>query len=157
MPKIDIETAPRASGSSYPAPHDAACAGRHSVRLGTAGGLRRIGVNLVTLAPGAWSSQRHWHDGEDEFVYIIEGEVVLVEDGGETLLRAGDCAAFPAGVRDGHHLQNRSNAPARFLAVSDRNPADSGGYSDIDMVFEGDRYSGLGRFLRRDGTPFLTD
>ena len=95
MPRIDVTTVPARQGSGYPKPFDAACSARTRRRLGEAGGLRDFGVNLMTLPPGGWSSQRHWHSDEDEFVYLLEGEVTLVEDGGETLMRAGDCAAFP--------------------------------------------------------------
>ena len=94
MPKIDIDAVPARKGSGYPAPFDAPCAARTRRRLGEAGGLRDFGVNLMTLPPGGWSSQRHWHSNEDEFVYVLEGEVALMEDGGETRLQAGDCAAF---------------------------------------------------------------
>ncbi|GLS44989.1 putative cupin superfamily protein [Methylobacterium brachythecii] len=95
MPKIDLDTVPAPKGSGYPAPFDAPCAMRIRRRLGDAGGLRDFGINLMHLPSGGWSSQRHWHTYEDEFVYVIGGELVLVEDGGETILRAGDCAAFP--------------------------------------------------------------
>lgn len=112
MPKIDITAVPVRNGSGYPSPFDAPCAARTRRRLGEAGGLRDFGLNLMTLPPGNWSSQRHWHSHEDEFAYVLEGEVTLVEDGGETLLRAGDCAAFPQGTGNGHHLINHSSAMA---------------------------------------------
>ncbi|MBK6616036.1 cupin domain-containing protein, partial [Ottowia sp.] len=112
MPRIDVTTVPARQGSGYPNPFDAPCSARTRRRLGEAGGLRDFGVNLMTLPPGGWSSQRHWHSDEDEFVYLLEGEVTLVEDGGETLMRAGDCAAFPKGTGNGHHLINRSSAIA---------------------------------------------
>jgi len=99
-----------------------------------------------------WSSQRHWHSHEDEFVYVLSGELVLVTDGGEEILRAGDCAGFPGGQRDGHCLQNRSSADAEFLVVGSRNDADHGEYSDIDMVFMPGRYSGKGGYRRKDGS-----
>src|SRR6201990_3303179 len=104
MPKIDLNAAPKFQGTGYPAPFDAPCAERIRQRLGNAGGLKDFGVNLMRLPPGGWSSQRHWHTHEDEFVFILEGEVVLEEDGGETVLHAGDCAAFPKNSGDGHHL-----------------------------------------------------
>ena len=113
MGKIDPATVPVKTGSIYPAPYAAMMAGRSSQRLGEAGGLTQFGVNLVTLEAGAMSSLRHWHREEDEFVMITEGECTLVQDAGETLMRAGDCAAFPAGVPDGHHFINRSAAVAR--------------------------------------------
>ncbi len=152
MPKVDIEHAPSFSGSSYPAPFDEPCRGRSGKRLGA--GLTRIGVNWVTLAPGAWSAQRHWHAREDEFVMVLSGELVLVEDGGETVLRAGDCAAWPGGTRDGHHLQNRTEEEATFLVVSDRDDADGGEYPDIDLAFRPGRYSGGGGYSHKDGTPY---
>src|SRR5277367_2533194 len=115
MPKIDIAALPARKGSGYPQPFDAPCAARTRRRLGVAGGLRDFGVNLMTLPPGGWSSQRHWHSDEDEFVYVLEGEVTLVEDDGATVLRAGDCAAFPKGTGNGHHLINKSSAWAVIL------------------------------------------
>jgi uncharacterized cupin superfamily protein len=154
MPKIDIDTAPASSGSRYPAPHDVPCQGRHWQRLGDAAGLTKIGINRVTLAPGVWSSQRHWHAQEDEFVYVLQGVAVLVTDSGETLLRAGDCAGFPAGSRDGHMLRNDSSEDVVFLVASNRDDADWGEYSDIDMRFSAGRYSGKGSFTRKDGSSF---
>lgn len=154
MPKIDLSKAPVLTGSRYPAPHDEPCRARSALRLSEASGLTRIGVNLVTLDPGAWASQRHWHAHEDEFVMLVSGELVLVEDDGETILRAGDCAAHPAGVPNGHHLQNRSDQPATFLVVSNRDPADHGEYSDIDMRFLAGRYTGGGGYEHKDGTPY---
>lgn len=154
MTKIDLAAAPQGSGSSYPAPFDAPCRGRSWHRLGQAAGLTHIGVNLVRLAPGAWSSQRHWHTHEDEFVYVVSGELVLVTDDGEETLAAGDSAGFPAGVRNGHCLQNRSAADAVFLVVSNRDDADHGEYSDIDMAFGPRRYSVGGQYRHKDGRPY---
>lgn len=156
MPKIDLATAPTFEGSSYPPPFDEPCRGRSGVRLGAAARLTQFGVNVVKLAPGAWASQRHWHQHEDELVYVLEGELVLVEDAGETVLRQGDSAGFRAGVPDGHHLQNRTARDAVFLVVGTRNDEDYGEYSDIDMVFSPGRYTGAkaGRYLRKDGTPY---
>jgi uncharacterized cupin superfamily protein len=114
-----------------------------------------MGVNLVRLAPGAWSSQRHWHTHEDEFVYVLTGELVLVTDDGEELLASGDCAAFPAGERNGHCLQNRSAADAVFLVAGNRNDADHGEYSDIDLAFKPGRYSvGASSYYHKDGRPY---
>lgn len=115
-----------------------------------------MGVNIVELAPGAWASQRHWHAKEDEYVYVLSGELVLIEDAGETTLVAGESAGWPAGVRDGHHLVNKSNANARFLVVGSRDNTDHGEYSDIDMKFSEGRYSTgkKGIFLHKDGTPY---
>jgi len=150
MPKIDVAAVQGRKGSGYPAPFDAPCATRTRKRLGDAGGLRDFGVNLMTLPPGGWSSQRHWHSHEDEFVYLLEGELVLVEDGGETRLRAGDCAAFPKGSGNGHHLVNRSSATAHYLEVGSRQPLDLTICSDIDMMSS----NADGRFVHKDGTPY---
>jgi uncharacterized cupin superfamily protein len=152
MPRIDITSAPERKGSSYPPPFDAPCAERVRHRLGKAGGLRDFGVNRLTLPPGAWSSQRHWHREEDEFVCVLEGEVVLVEDGGETVLRAGDCAAFPKGNGNGHHLINRSASVAICLEVGSHSASDLVTYSDIDMLIS----NADGRFVHKDGTPYPT-
>jgi uncharacterized cupin superfamily protein len=154
MAKINLAAAPQGSGSSYPAPFDAPCIGRSWHRLGQAAGLTHIGVNLVRLAPGAWSSQRHWHTHEDEFVYVVSGELVLVTDEGEATLATGDSAGFPAGARNGHCLQNRSAADAVFLVVSNRDDADHGEYSDIDMAFGPRRYSIGGHYRHKDGRPY---
>lgn len=155
MPKIDVTTAPRGSGSRYPKPFDEPCRTRSFVRLGDAAGLTQFGVNLLRLPPGAWSSQRHWHALEDELVYVLEGEVTLVTDAGPELLRAGDSAGFRAGDRDGHCLQNRSETDALVLVVGSRNDADFGEYPDIDMVFRPGRYSGADVFAHKDGTPYV--
>ena len=153
MAKIDLERAPAAQGTRYPAEFAGPCQGRHWKKLGDAAGLTQFGVNLVTVPPGGWSSQRHWHTHEDELVYVVEGELVLVTDAGEQVMRAGDCAGFAAGVKDGHHLQNRSAAPARFLIVGGRDDRDSGEYPDIDLQFLPGRYSGSGGgFRRKDGS-----
>lgn len=122
MPRIDLSAVPERRGSGYPRPFDAPCAQRIRQRLGDAGGLRDFGVNLMRVPPGGWSSQRHWHSDEDEFVYVLEGELVMIEDGGETVLRAGDCAAFPKNSGNGHHLVNRSDAVAVYLEVGSRSP-----------------------------------
>ncbi len=153
MPKIDPSAAPQTTGSRYPSPYDEPCKMRVSTPLGLAAGLTQFGVNLVTMPPGVWSSQRHWHHKEDEFVYVVSGEVVLIEDEGETVLRAGDSAGFKAGVENGHHLVNRSGAEAILLVVGSRDDADHGEYSDLDMRFLPGRYSGGGGFRRKDGGP----
>jgi len=150
MPKrVDLHSVPSSTGSGYPQPFDAPCAKRVRQRLGDAAELTDFGVNRLRLPPGAWSSQRHWHVAEDEFVYVIEGEVVLVTDSGEEILKVGDCAGFKAGIKDGHHLQNRSSRDAVVLEVGSRKSQDAGEYSDIDM-----RFSDAG-FTRKDGTPYL--
>jgi uncharacterized cupin superfamily protein len=151
MKKIDIDAVPLRRGSGYPSPYSEACKDRLRRALGDAGGLSQFGVNLLTLPPGAWSSQRHWHSTEDEFVWILEGELVLITDAGEEILRTGDCAAFKSGEADGHHLVNRSDAPARALEVGTRDPdADRTVYPDIDMVAE----PGEKVFRRRGGRPY---
>jgi len=134
MPKIDVSAVPERRGSGYPPPFDAPCAKRVRKRLGDAGGLTDFGVNLMRLPPGGWSSQRHWHTAEDEFVYVLEGELTLVEDGGEITLRAGDCAAFPKNSGSGHHLINRSTVPAVYLEAGSRKPEDVTICSDIDLL-----------------------
>jgi uncharacterized cupin superfamily protein len=151
MKKIDLDTAPKGSGTRYPAPHDEPCKGREWVRLGDAAGLTQFGVNLLRLKPGVWSSQRHWHEKEDEFIHVLEGELVLVTDSGEEILRAGDSAGFKAGVPDGHTLQNRSDKDALVLVIGARDDADCGQYSDIDMQFLPGRYSGGGGYARKNG------
>ena len=149
MPKIDIDAAPTRFGSAYPPPFDEPCRERKRWKLGDVAGLTQFGVNLMRLAPGVWTSQRHWHTHEDEFVFVVSGEVVLVEDDAETVLRAGDCAGFRAGVPNGHKLENRSAVEAVLLEVGTRTPnGDSGDYPDIDMVFRPEGY------FHRDGTPY---
>jgi uncharacterized cupin superfamily protein len=150
MPKIDVDAVPKRKGSGYPPPFDAPCAERIRQRLGNVGDLEDFGVNLMRLPPGSWSSQRHWHSHEDEFVYVLEGELTLIEDNGETVLRAGDCAAFPKGSGNGHHLINKSGAPAVYLEVGARAPADVTTCSDIDMMST----NADGRFVHKDGTPY---
>ena len=150
MPRIDVAKAPARRGSGYPPPLGAPCADRTRRRLGEAGDLSDFGVNLMTLPPGGWSSQRHWHSDEDEFVYVLEGEVALVEDGGETILRAGECAAFRKASGNGHHLINRSARTAVYLEVGARSPLDLTTCSDIDMMSA----SADGRFTRKDGAPY---
>ncbi len=150
MPKIDLAAVPQRKGSGYPEPFDKPCADRIRQRLGNAGGLTDFGVNLMRLPPGGWSSQRHWHSHEDEFVFVLEGELVLIEDGGETILRAGDCAAFPKNAGDGHHMINRSGATAVYLEVGSRSADDLTTCSDIDMMSA----AADGRFTHKDGTPY---
>jgi len=150
MPKrVELNNVPVVVGSGYPAPFDKPCAARARQRLGESAGLSDFGVNLLRLPPGSWSSQRHWHMAEDEFVFVVEGEVVLITDCGEETLRAGDSAGFKAGVKDGHHLQNRSTRDAVVLEVGSRKEEDEGEYSDIDM-----RFVRSGGFTRKDGTPY---
>jgi len=149
--KIDLETAPVTTGSRYPAPYDEPCRARHRTRLGDAAGLTQFGVNLLRLSAGTWSSQRHWHTVEDEFVYIIEGEVVLVTNDGEQTLRAGDSVGFKSGVADGHQLQNRSGREAVVLEIGSRRPAeDEVDYPDIDLKAPPGRKG----FAHKDGTLY---
>jgi uncharacterized cupin superfamily protein len=147
--KIRADQAPTVHGTRYPAPYDAPCRERVRHRLGDAVGLTQFGVNLLRLPPGSWSSQRHWHQREDEFAYVVEGELVLVTDAGEELLRRGDWVAFKAGVRDGHHLQNRTDREAVLLEVGTRaGDAEVVEYPDIDLRLQS------GRWLHRDGAPY---
>ena len=151
MPKIDTDTAPTGHGTSYPEEFAGPCKPRRRWKLGDAVGLTQFGVNLLRLPAGAWSSQRHWHETEDEFVWVVEGEVVLVEEDGETVLLAGDCAGFKAGVPNGHRIENRSDAEAVLLEVGTRNPTGDGAdYPGIDMVLP----RGADRYFHRDGTPY---
>ncbi|WP_411287033.1 cupin domain-containing protein [Phenylobacterium sp.] len=151
MPRIDIESAPTRFGSAYPAPFDEPCRARKRWKLGDAAGLTQFGVNLMRLPPGAWTSQRHWHTAEDEFVWVVSGEVVLITDAGEETLSPGDCAGFAAGAPDGHHIQNRSTMEAVLLEVGSRREAEDGcDYPDIDMVID----PGSETYRHRDGTPY---
>ena len=153
MPKrIDVAALTPVIGTRYPAPHDIPCRSRERRRLGDAAGLTQYGVNLLRLPPGAWSSQRHWHTDGDEFVYIVAGEVVLVTDEGEELLRAGDAAGFKGGEANGHHLQNRSAADALVLEVGTRLDDEGVFYPDIDMMIPAKRTPMV--FAHRDGTPY---
>jgi uncharacterized cupin superfamily protein len=151
VPKIDKDAAPTRFGTGYPPPYDEPCKARRRWKLGDAAGLSQFGVNLLRLPPGAWSSQRHWHLAEDEFVWVLEGEGVLVTDEGEQPLKAGDCAGFPAGVANGHHIQNRSDRELVLLEVGSRRPDEDGAdYPDIDLVLD----KGETEYRRRDGTPY---
>ncbi len=153
MPKIDIDKAPTRFGSAYPPPFDAPCANRRRWKLGDAVGLTQFGVSLLRLAPGVWSSQRHWHTAEDEFVWVVSGEVVLVTDQGEEVLRAGDCAGFKAGDPNGHQIQNRSDAEAVLLEIGTRSQGvDQTDYPDLDMIVGPDDV-----YRHRDGTPYDHD
>jgi len=151
MPKIDIDALEVRSGSNYPAPFNEVCLGPTWRKLGDAAGLTDFGVNLVRLPPGKWSSQRHWHTLEDELVYMLEGEVVMVEDDGDHALKAGDCVAWKAGGPPGHCLQNRSDRDAVYLEVGSRRPeTDACDYPDIDMVAR----PAEPFYRHRDGTPY---
>jgi uncharacterized cupin superfamily protein len=152
MPVIDASKVPVKTGSIYPEPYASMMKGRSSLRLGDAGGLTQFGVNLVTLDPGALSSLRHWHQNEDEFVMVTEGECTLVQDAGETVMRPGDCAAFPAGLSDGHHFVNRTDQVARFLVVGTKAPREVATYSDVDFRVEIE--GGKARFTYKDGSDW---
>jgi uncharacterized cupin superfamily protein len=151
-PWLDPATVAPRTGSTYPAPFGEPLAGREKRALGDPLGLTQFGVNLVTLAPGAWSSQRHWHANEDEFVYVLEGKIALITDAGEQLLAPGMAAGFPAGKADGHHLVNRGETPALYLEVGTRAETEVAQYSDIDMVAR--RSDGRFVFTRKTGEPY---
>ena len=157
MPKLDLDAIPQTNATGYPAPFDDEVQGRWYRRLAPVAGLTRMGASHVTLKPGAWSSQRHWHREEDELLVMLEGEAVLVEDpgsgsgagDGESIVRPGDVVAWAAGAKNGHHLQNRSDADCIFVAISaGPKDKDSGEYPDIDMVFDAEGYA------RKDGTRY---
>jgi len=150
--RIDPKALAVIKGTDYPPPHDAPCLNRERKRLGEAAGLTQFGVNMLRLPPGVWSSQRHWHTAEDEFIFVVEGEVVLVTDAGEEILRAGDCAGFKANDPDGHHLQNRSQRDAIVLEVGSRDSRDGAFYSDIDMRIA----PGSDQYIHRNGAPYST-
>jgi uncharacterized cupin superfamily protein len=146
--RIDIGRLEAVVGTLYPPPFDEPCRARERRRLGAEAGLTQFGVNLLRLPPGAWSSQRHWHVHEDEFVYVLSGEVTLVTDAGEEVLRAGDAAGFKANDSNGHCLQNRSDGDAVVLEIGSRIDGETAHYSDIDMLAHG------GAYTHRDGTPY---
>ena len=149
---IEARSVPPRRGSGYPHPFSVPCAGREKHALGDAFALHQYGVNLVTLPPGAWSSQRHWHSEEDEFIYILDGRPTLVTDGGRAPLAPGMCAGFPAGAANGHHLVNETDAPVIYLEVGSRRMGDDVDYPDIDMQVR-NRGTG-GTYTHRDGTPY---
>jgi uncharacterized cupin superfamily protein len=150
MPKIDVNSVHRRTGSTYPKPFDEIAKDRVRQRLGDAAGITQFGVNLLQLPPGSASSQRHWHSAEDEFVFVVSGEIVLVTNKGEEVLRAGDCAGFPKGADDGHQLVNKSSQRAVCLEAGGRSAEDVCVYSDIDMMIDKTK----GGYTRKDGTPY---
>ena len=152
MPKIDIDKIPVDAATRYPPPFDKAVVGRSRKRLGNAAGITQFGVNLCTLKPGAASSQRHWHENEDEFVYVLEGEIVLCEDGGETVLKPGDAVAWKAGVANGHCLINRSDRDAVYFEVGTRAKTERVHYPDVDLELVRDEKGR--RYQRRNGEPY---
>jgi uncharacterized cupin superfamily protein len=147
MPKIDLESIEQSNRTGYPAPFDKPVQGRRQRKIAEAAGLTALGARHVVLEPGAWSSQRHWHEGEDELLVMISGRAVLIEDDGEVELAPGDIAAWAKGIRNGHHLVNRGTEPCSFVCVSAGTDT-TGGYSDIDMIFTPSGYR------HKDGTPY---
>ncbi len=152
LPALDPAEVKSIEGSAYPDAFKGAVAGRAKRRLGDALGLKHFGVNVTTLKPGAHSALRHWHSREDEFIYVLSGELMLVTDAGEQALTAGMCAGFPAGKADGHHLVNRTGRDAVYLEVGDRDPADEVTYPDADLSAVSTPQGR--RFTRKDGTPY---
>jgi uncharacterized cupin superfamily protein len=152
MPKIDIAKVPVDISTGYPPPHNKVVDGRSRKRLGRAAGLSQFGVNICTLKPGAASSIRHWHDNEDEFVYVLSGEVILCEDGGETMLKPGEAAAWQAGVANGHCLVNRSDRDAVLMEIGTRAAAERAHYPDVDLAFERDEKSV--HITHKSGEPY---
>jgi uncharacterized cupin superfamily protein len=150
--KLDLAAIATHVGSGYPKPFAGAVAKRERKRLAEAAGLTKIGVTLLRLPPGTWSTQRHWHDASDEFVYVVSGEVTLVTDDGEEVLRAGDAAGFKAGDPNGHHLQNRSTADAVVLEIGNHLATDTAHYPDIDLIAA--LIDGTSHITHRDGTPY---
>ena len=155
MPKLDLSQIPFKGGSSYPGKLAEAVGGRFNQGVGDAGGLTQFGVNIVRLEPQALSSLRHYHMEQDEFAIMLSGKCVLIDDDGEHEMLPGDCAAWPAGEANGHHLVNKTDAPATFLVVGTRTPTETGYYSDLDMMvkFDADGF----RFTRKDGSPLTAD
>src|SRR5712691_1365214 len=139
--RIDVAALPSIVGTLYPPPYDEPCLTRQRKRLGDVAGLTQYGVNLLRLPPGAWSSQRHWHTGGDEFIFVLAGEVTLVTDGGDETLHAGDAAGFKAGDNNGHCLQNRSRDDVTVLEIGSRIPGEAAYYPDIDLMAHGGAYS----------------
>ncbi len=153
-PAIDPFSLPGKQGTGYPAPFDKVVEGRDKRALAAPFNLTNLGINMITLPPGASSSQRHWHTKQDEFVYMVDGELMLVTDAGDQVMTPGMVVGFAAGVENGHHLVNRSGREASFLVVADNTPGDEGGYSDIDMLFV--RRDGRDLYVHKDGTPYAT-
>src|SRR5258706_6185525 len=152
--RLDIDKVVSHVGSGYPKPFDVPVARRIRKRLAVAAGLSKLGVTLLRLPPGAWSTQRHWHMLSDEFVYVLSGEIVLVTDDGEELLRAGDSAGFRASEQNGHHLQNRSAADATLLEIGNHLENDTAYYPDIDLIAS--LVDGRSILTHRDGRVYGT-
>lgn len=154
LPAIDPDEVPvkPGSGAGYPEPFQSRMGERSKRRLGDACGLTKFGVNLVRLGPGGQSALRHWHTLEDEFVYIVSGEVILVTDAGEQKLSPGMCAGYPAGRRDAHHMLNRGSMPATYLEIGNRIDGDNCFYPDDDLVWCDDGNGPYG--AHRDGRRY---
>ena len=142
------------TGTIYPKPYDKGLEGRAKRALGDVFGLSQFGVNLTVLEPGSASSQRHWHEKEDEFIYILDGEVTLIDDRGEQVLTAGMCAGFKAGVPNGHQLVNRSSVPVSILEVGTRSEVETAHYSDAAVDMKAIKQNGKFQILHKDGTPY---
>jgi uncharacterized cupin superfamily protein len=155
---LSVQSIPESTGTGYPPPHDVPVKARGYRRLSLEFGLTQFGVNLARLAPGVWSSQRHWHALEEEFVYVLEGEVIMITDDGEQICHAGDCVGFPAGTQDGHHFINRSDKDVLLLIAGSRLDGDHGEYPDIDMKFNPRSYSApvdlKATYSHKDGSGF---
>lgn len=149
---IKATDAPKREGSRYPAPHNEPCINRTKHLLGDVFGLDQFGVNLAILQPGAWSSQRHWHEKEDEFIYVIEGNITLTDDSGDHLLTPGMCAGFKADNGNGHCLKNLTNKTVKYLEVGTRTAKDTAWYSDIDMKVS--VQNRVNTYTKKDGTPY---
>jgi uncharacterized cupin superfamily protein len=152
MPKIDLSTVPVRRRQGYPEDFRAETAGYEGQRVGDAAGLTQFGVNRVVLPPQARTALRHWHENEDEFVIVMSGEVVLREEDGETVLRAGDCAGFKAGGENGHAFENRTDEPVVLFEIGTRSPDETGHYPDVDLRYA--KRDGVVTFVHRDGTPY---
>jgi uncharacterized cupin superfamily protein len=152
LPAIDPAEVPEKRGSGYPEPFRSRMGERGKRRLGDAAGLTKLGINLVALAPGGQSALRHWHTLADEFVYVLEGEVVLVTNAGEQRLTAGACAGYAAGARDGHHFVNRSSSVARYLEIGNRIEGDNAFYPDDDLLLCEDENGGY--YAHKDGRRY---
>ena len=151
-PAFDPRDLPETSSTGYPEPYKSRVAGRHRRRLGDHAGLKNFGVNLTRLDPGAESSMRHWHAKQDEFVYVVEGEITLVTDAGRQKLRPGMAAGFPAGKADAHQLVNETQKPVLYLEIGDRTPGERASYPDVDLAMR--TADGKIVFTHKDGSPF---
>jgi uncharacterized cupin superfamily protein len=151
-PAIDPMSLEPRTGSGYPEPYRSRCLPREKRALGDAFGLTKIGINQTILPPGKESSMRHWHTHEEEFIYLLSGELVLITDAGEQALKPGMCVGFPLNTRDGHQLVNRGSQPAVYLEVSNRDPQDGAHYPDVDLQFHG--VGAAVKFTRKDGSQF---